>query len=123
MTAEIIEILKKYSSNNPPHDDYGEVASHYHPSISDENFDCLAADINKLLNRKIGERMPTEVRFLSPLKEEREWQEYCLHQLYSEYPNICKWQVLNGLIYYAAEANKTYIPSYDEFRSRMEEKK
>jgi len=71
----------------------------------------------------IAERMPTEECFLSPIKEEREWQEYCLHQLYTQYPNICQWQLMNGLIYMTAKANNTYLPTMDEFRSRMEEKK
>ena len=92
------------------------------------NIGCIelqrsSTEIAALFEAAIAERMPTEECFLSPIKEEREWQEYCLHQLYTQYPNICQWQLMNGLIYMTAKANNTYLPTMDEFRSRMEEKK
>ena len=38
-------------------------------------------------------------QWLSPIPEERAWQEEKLKEIFGHYPNSCpKWQYLNGLI-------------------------
>ncbi len=107
MRGKIIEILKKWLKVK---EDFIMSEKYALDKVIDE----LEPLINAEVERRIAERTTKEEIFMSPIKDERAWQQHCLSLLFDEYPNMCKWQLMNSLIHWTGIATGIELPPFDE---------